>query len=38
MAEHESAVQDNDQPLLMAEGLSKSYGRLMVCRDVSFAL
>ncbi len=38
MAEHESAVQDNDQPLLMAEGLSKSYGRLMACRDVSFAL
>jgi len=38
MAELESAVQDNDQPLLMAEGLSKSYGRLMACRDVSFAL
>jgi putative phosphonate transport system ATP-binding protein len=38
MAEHEGAVQDNNQPLLMAEGLSKSYGRLMACRDVSFAL
>ncbi|MDP1882404.1 MAG: ATP-binding cassette domain-containing protein, partial [Bradyrhizobium sp.] len=31
-------VQDNDQPLLTAEGLSKSYGRLSACRDVSFAL
>src|SRR5258708_23673574 len=38
MAEHESAGQDNDQSLLMAEGLSKSYGRLIACRDVSFAL
>ena len=38
MAEHENTVQDNDAPLLTAEGLSKSYGRLMACRDVSFAL
>ena len=30
--------QDHDEPLLVAEGLSKSYGRLMACRDVSFAL
>ena len=27
-----------DQPLLVAEGLSKSYGRLAACRDVSFTL
>jgi len=38
MAERENTVQDNDAPLLTAEGLSKSYGRLMACRDVSFAL
>ena len=38
MASQSTAAQDNDQPLLMAEGLSKSYGRLMACRDVSFAL
>ena len=38
MAEHENTVQDNDAPWLTAEGLSKSYGRLMACRDVSFAL
>jgi len=31
-------VRDNDQPLLVAEGLSKNYGRLTACRDVSFAL
>ena len=31
-------VQDNDQPLLLAEDLGKSYGKLMACRDVSFAL
>jgi putative phosphonate transport system ATP-binding protein len=31
-------VQDNDQPLLTAEGLAKNYGRLSACRDVSFAL
>ena len=28
----------SDQPLLVAEGLSKSYGRLIACRDVSFTL
>ena len=38
MAESKTAVQDNDQPLLMAEGLGKTYGRLTACRDVSFAL
>ena len=38
MAEHENAGQDNDEPLLLADGLSKSYGRLVACRDVSFAL
>ncbi|WP_458757571.1 phosphonate C-P lyase system protein PhnK [Afipia sp. TerB] len=37
MAEHD-AIADNDRPLLVAEGLGKSYGRLMACRDVSFAL
>ena len=37
MAENERAVAD-DQPLLIADGLSKSYGRLTACRDVSFAL
>ena len=29
---------ENDQPLLIAESLSKSYGRITACRDVSFAL
>ena len=29
---------DSDQPLLVADSLSKSYGRLTACRDVSFAL
>jgi putative phosphonate transport system ATP-binding protein len=29
---------DSEFPLLMAEGLSKSYGRHVGCRDVSFAL
>src|SRR5260370_10570415 len=29
---------ENDQPLLVAEGLGKNYGRLIACRDVSFAL
>jgi putative phosphonate transport system ATP-binding protein len=28
----------NDQPLLVAEGLGKTYGRLQACRDVSFNL
>ncbi len=27
-----------DQPLLVAEGLAKSYGRLEACRDISFSL
>ena len=38
MAETETAMQDNDRPLLMAEGLGKNYGRLAACRDVSFVL
>ena len=29
---------DDDQPLLVADGLSKSFGRLQACRDVSFSL
>jgi putative phosphonate transport system ATP-binding protein len=29
---------DSDQPLLVAQGLSKSFGRIAACRDVSFAL
>src|ERR1700737_2111309 len=29
---------NNDQPLLVANGLAKNYGRLTACRDVSFAL
>ncbi len=37
MAEHPSAAA-SDQPLLVAEGLGKNYGRLTACRDVSFAL
>jgi putative phosphonate transport system ATP-binding protein len=37
MVEHER-LPDDDQPLLLAEGLSKSYGRVAACRDVSFAL
>ena len=28
---------DTDRPLLVAEGLSKWYGRQLGCRDVSFA-
>src|SRR5690349_2441630 len=38
MAESKALAQDNDQPLLVAEGLGKNYGRLTACRDVSFAL
>src|SRR6516164_2531836 len=29
---------DNDRPLLIADRLSKSYGKIAACRDVSFAL
>ena len=29
---------DDDRPLLVAEGLSKWYGKQLGCRDVSFAL
>jgi len=32
------AKNDNDQPLLTAEKLGKSYGRQLGCRDVSFKL
>jgi putative phosphonate transport system ATP-binding protein len=32
------APRDDDQPLLVAENLSKSFGRLQACREVSFAL
>ena len=38
MFEIARAPRDDDQPLLVAEGLSKSFGRLQACRDVSFAL
>ena len=27
-----------DQPLLVAEGLAKTFGRLTACRDISFSL
>jgi putative phosphonate transport system ATP-binding protein len=36
MAEHLAA--HDDQPLLVAENIGKNYGRLVACRDVSFAL
>lgn len=32
------APAEADQPLLLAQGLGKSFGRLNACRDVSFAL
>jgi putative phosphonate transport system ATP-binding protein len=38
MAENQNSSHDDDRPLLLAEGLGKSYGRLAACRDVSFAL
>lgn len=31
-------MRDDDQPLLVCEGLSKSYGRQLACKDVSFQL
>ncbi len=37
MAEMERRGND-DQPLLIAEGLGRNYGRLTACRDVSFTL
>jgi putative phosphonate transport system ATP-binding protein len=37
MADMVRAV-DGDQPLLVAEGLAKNYGRLVACRDISFTL
>jgi len=37
MVEVSEAV-PNDEPLLVADGLGKNYGRLVACRDVSFAL
>jgi putative phosphonate transport system ATP-binding protein len=36
MADHD--MLENDEPLLVAESLSKSYGRIAACRDVSFSL
>ena len=32
------ALAGNDEPLLVAESLGKTYGRLTACRDISFAL
>jgi putative phosphonate transport system ATP-binding protein len=29
---------ENDEPLLVAENLAKNYGRLVACRNISFAL
>ncbi len=37
MADAQSAA-NADQPLLVADGLSKTYGRLTACQDVCFAL
>ena len=37
MSEPGNFVQD-EQPLLVAENLGKTYGRLVACRDVSFSL
>src|SRR6516165_499757 len=37
MAEMVGAA-NSDQPLLVAEGLAKNYGRLVACRDISFTL
>ena len=37
MAEPQNPVQD-DEPLMVADHLGKTYGRLTACRDVSFAL
>jgi putative phosphonate transport system ATP-binding protein len=31
-------MRDDDQPLLVCEGLSKSYGRQLACKNVSFEL
>jgi putative phosphonate transport system ATP-binding protein len=31
-------MREDDQPLLVCEGLSKSYGRLLACNNVSFEL
>jgi len=38
MVESNDAIQGDQQPLLIAERLGKSYGRQVACRDVSFAL
>ena len=38
MADSVNAALGDDQPLLVAEGLGKNYGRMTACRDVSFAL
>ncbi|WP_245326666.1 ATP-binding cassette domain-containing protein, partial [Bradyrhizobium sacchari] len=34
----DQATLDNDEPLLVAASLSKSFGRIAACRDVSFSL
>ena len=34
----DQAALENDEPLLVAASLSKSFGRIAACRDVSFAL
>ena len=31
-------LRENEEPLLVAEGLARNYGRLVACRDISFAL
>ena len=33
-----TSMTEHDEPLLIAEGLGKSYGRQLGCRDVSFSL
>ncbi|UZE50479.1 phosphonate C-P lyase system protein PhnK [Rhodopseudomonas sp. P2A-2r] len=38
MFEIATVSRDDDQPLLVADGLSKSFGQLQACRDVSFSL
>ncbi len=38
MADGVTAPRDDTRPLLVAEGLGKSYGRLQACRDISFSL
>ena len=37
MLDRTTTLQD-DAPILIADGLGKSYGRLQACRDISFKL